>query len=217
MPALIFDLDGTLVDTAPDLLSATNAVLRSEGRRPVDPATLRHMVGFGARALIEQAMAATGAPVDPSRLPALIDIFLTHYRAHIADESVAFPGVVETLQKLTDAGRRLGVLTNKPQAMADLLLQALRLARFFPVIYGAGRMNYVKPDARIFHDVVRELGGEPGVMIGDSITDVQTARAAGAKVILVSYGYTPEPADRLGADAVAENFAAIPALVGTLA
>src|SRR4029078_3805356 len=104
MPALIFDLDGTLVDTAPDLLSATNAVLRSEGRRPVDPATLRHMVGFGASALSEKSMAATGAPVDPSRLPALIDIFLTHYRAHIADESVAFPGVVDTLQKLTDAG-----------------------------------------------------------------------------------------------------------------
>jgi phosphoglycolate phosphatase len=216
MPALIFDLDGTLVDTAPDLLSATNAVLRSEGRRPVDPATLRHMVGFGARALIEQAMAATGAPVDPSRLPALIDIFLTHYRAHIADESVAFPGVVETLQKLTDAGRRLGVLTNKPQAMADLLLQALRLARFFPVIYGAGRMNYVKPDARIFHDVVRELGGEPGVMIGDSITDVATARAAKAPIILVSYGYTPEPAHSLGADVVTDDFAQIPELLRKL-
>ena len=216
MPALIFDLDGTLVDTAPDLLAATNAVLRSEGRRLVDPATLRHMVGFGARALIEQAMAATGAPVEQSRLPVLVDIFLTHYRAHIADESVAFPGVVETLQELKDDGQRLGVLTNKPQAMADLLLQALRLKRFFPVIYGAGRMNYVKPDARIFHDVVRELGGETGVMIGDSITDVATARAAKAPVILVSYGYTPEPAHSLGGDAVTDDFAQIPDLVRKL-
>jgi len=216
MPALIFDLDGTLVDTAPDLLAATNAVLRSEGRRLVDPATLRHMVGFGARALIEQAMAATGAPVEQSRLPVLVDTFLTHYRAHIADESVAFPGVVETLQQLKDDGQRLGVLTNKPQAMADLLLQALRLERFFPVIYGAGRMNYVKPDARIFHDVVRELGGEPGVMIGDSITDVATARAAKAPIILVTYGYTPEPAHRLGGDAVADDFAQIPDLVSKL-
>jgi phosphoglycolate phosphatase len=95
-PALIFDLDGTLVDTAPDLLGATNAVLRSEGRRTVDPATLRHMVGFGARSLIEQAMAATGAPVETARLPALLDIFLAHYRSHIADESVAFPGVEQT-------------------------------------------------------------------------------------------------------------------------
>lgn len=216
MPALIFDLDGTLVDTAPDLLGATNAVLNSQGRATVDPATLRHMVGFGARSLIEQAMAATGTPVAPSELPKLVDIFLTHYRAHIADESAPFPGVVETLERLTAEGRRLGVLTNKPQEMADRLLEALKLERFFPVIYGAGRMNYVKPDARIFHDVVRELGGEPGIMIGDSITDVATARAAKAPIILVSYGYTPEPAHSLGGDVVTDDFTQIPALAQAL-
>jgi phosphoglycolate phosphatase len=215
-PALIFDLDGTLVDTAPDLLGATNAVLKSQGRPPVDPGTLRHMVGFGARSLIEQAMAATGTSAPPSELPALVEIFLTHYRAHIADASVAFPGVVETLQQLSDAGERLGVLTNKPQEMADLLLGALKLDRFFGVIYGAGRMSYVKPDARIFHDVVRDLGGEPGIMIGDSITDVATARAAKAPVILVSYGYTPRPAHTLGSDAVTDSFAEIPRLVRAL-
>jgi len=216
MPALIFDLDGTLVDTAPDLLGATNAVLKSQGRTTVDPATLRHMVGFGARSLIEQAMAATGTPVAAPELPELVDIFLTHYRAHIADESAPFPGVVETLERLTAEGRRLGVLTNKPQEMADLLLRALKLERFFPVIYGAGRMNYVKPDARIFHDVVRELGGEPGIMIGDSITDVATARAAKAPIILVSYGYTPEPAHSLGGDVVTDDFTQIPALAQAL-
>jgi len=215
-PALIFDLDGTLVDTAPDLLGATNAVLKSQGRPSVDPGTLRHMVGFGARSLIEQAMAATGTSAPPSELPALVEIFLTHYRAHIADASVAFPGVVETLQQLSDAGERLGVLTNKPQEMADLLLGALKLDRFFGVIYGAGRMSYVKPDARIFHDVVRDLGGEPGIMIGDSITDVATARAAKAPVILVSYGYTPHPAHTLGSDAVTDSFAEIPRLVRAL-
>jgi phosphoglycolate phosphatase len=215
-PALIFDLDGTLVDTAPDLLGATNAVLLSQGRCTVDPGTLRHMVGFGARALIEQAMAATGTPVEPSELPALVDLFLTHYRAHIADESAAFPGVEDTLERLAAEGERLAVLTNKPQEMADLLLRALGLDRFFAVVYGAGRMSYVKPDARIFHDVVRELGGEPGVMIGDSITDVATARAAKAPVILVSYGYTPQPAHTLGGDAVTDNFADIPRLVRAL-
>ena len=215
-PALIFDLDGTLVDTAPDLLGATNAVLSSQGRQTVDPATLRHMVGFGARSLIEQAMAATGTPVEPSELPALVDIFLAHYRAHIADESVAFPGVEETLTELKAEGGRLAVLTNKPQEMANLLLNALKLDRFFPVIYGAGRMSYVKPDARIFHDVVRDLGGEPGIMIGDSITDVATARAAKAPVILVSYGYTPQPAHSLGGDAVTDRFTDIPILVRSL-
>ncbi len=209
---LIFDLDGTLVDTAPDLLHATNAVLRSDGRRLVDPATLRHMVGFGARSLITQAMAATGAPVEDARLPELVDRFLLHYRAHIADESRPFPGVEATLQALADDDVPMAVLTNKPQEMADLLLKALGLDRFFPVVYGAGRMSYVKPDARIFHDVVRDLGTPGGIMIGDSITDVKTARAARAPIILVSYGYTPEPAHLLGGDAVTDDFARIPQL-----
>jgi phosphoglycolate phosphatase len=217
-PALIFDLDGTLVDTAPDLLGATNAVLRSAGRREVDPATLRHMVGFGARSLIQQAFAATGAPTEDAQLPELVDRFLVHYRAHIADGSVPFPGVEETLAVLQADGARMAVLTNKPQEMADLLLAALKLDRFFPVVYGAGRMTYVKPDARIFHDVVRDLGGAAeAIMIGDSVTDVATARAAGAPVILVSYGYTPEPASALGADAVTDDFADIPRLARRLA
>ena len=217
-PALIFDLDGTLVDTAPDLLGATNAVLRSERRHEVDPATLRHMVGFGARSLITQAMAATGAPVGgDAHLSELVERFLVHYRAHIADASVPFPGVEETLEALARDGRHLAVLTNKPQEMAELLLAALKLDRFFPVIYGAGRMSYVKPDARIFHDVVRDLTAERGIMIGDSVTDLQTGRAAEAPVILVSYGYTPEPAETLGADAVTGDFREIPRLVDRFA
>jgi len=217
LPALIFDLDGTLVDTAPDLLGATNAVLRSEGREQIDPATLRHMVGFGARSLIQQAMAATGTPVEDARLPELVDRFIVHYRAHIADASLPFPGVEETLAALQAGGKRLAVLTNKPHDMAVLLLDKLRLSRFFPVIYGAGRMSYVKPDARIFHDVVRDLGGEPGIMVGDSITDVATARAANALVILVNYGYTPEPAHTLGGDVVTGDFRDIPRLARDLA
>lgn len=214
--ALIFDLDGTLVDTAPDLLGATNAVLRSEGRRDVDPATLRHMVGFGARSLIMQAFAATGAPAQDALLSELFDRFLVHYRAHIADASVPFAGVEATLERLAGEDWRMGVLTNKPQELAELLLKALKLDRFFAVIYGAGRMSYVKPDARIFHDVVRDLDAAGGLMIGDSVTDVATARAAKAPVILVSYGYTPEPAASLGADAVTDDFTRIPELARRL-
>ena len=212
VPGLIFDLDGTLVDTAPDLLGATNAVLRSEGRGEVDPATLRHMVGFGARSLISQAMAATGAPAEDAVLPELVTRFVDHYRAHIADFSAPFEGVEETLAALAAKGVPLAVLTNKPQELADLLLKALKLDRFFSVIYGAGRMSYVKPDARIFHDVMRDLNAATAIMIGDSITDVATARAARAPVILVSYGYTPEPAHTLGGDAVTDDFRQIPAL-----
>jgi len=217
LPALIFDLDGTLVDTAPDLLGALNAVLRAEGRHGLDTTTLRHMVGFGAHSLIEQAMRASGEAVTPERLPALVDAFIAHYRAHLADESRPFPHVVETLAALAKDGARMGVLTNKPQELTGPLLEKLNLARFFGAIHGAGRYDYVKPDPRVFHHVVEELGGGRAIMIGDSKTDVATARAAKAPVILLSYGYTPEPAHTLGADAVLDDFADVPAWVRKLA
>ena len=214
--ALIFDLDGTLVDTAPDLLEATNAVLKAQGRVPVDPTTLRHMVGFGARSLITQAFAATGAPASDADLPRLVADFLTHYRANIASHSKPFPHVRETLAALQAKETRMGVLTNKPQELTDLLLPALKLDRYFDSIFGAGARPYTKPDPRLFDDVRAALGGGPAIMVGDSVTDVKTARAAKAPVILVSYGYTPEPAATLGADAVTDDFAEIPSLARKL-
>jgi len=208
---LIFDLDGTLADTSPDLLGATNAVLTARGRPKLDLDHLRHMVGFGAVALITQAMEASGAPAAEGDMPALVAIFLDHYRHHIADGSRLFPGVTETLAALKQDGARLGVLTNKPQDLTDLLLPRLGLAEMFSAVYGAGRKPYTKPDPRIFRDVVAELSGDgPAVMIGDSITDLNTARAAGAPCILMSYGFTPVPAKDLGADIVLDEFAQLP-------
>jgi phosphoglycolate phosphatase len=215
---LIFDLDGTLVDTAPDLLAATNAVLAQEGRPGVAPETIRHMVGFGASSLIRQAMAATGAPAAETDLPRLVDAFIAHYRLNIAAESQPFPGVADTLAALSQAGARLGVLTNKRQELTDLLLPRVALDRYFGAVLGAGRIAFNKPDARCFETVVAELGGSGAgaLMIGDSATDVATARNAGVKVILVSFGYTPEPAHKLGADAVVDDFAQIPELARAL-
>src|SRR3569623_1432373 len=209
-PALIFDLDGTLADTAPDLLGATNAVLVARGRPMLDLTSLRHMVGFGARALIAQAMEASGTPVSEEEMPPLVEIFIAHYRAHIADGTRQFPGVAETLEALRARGARLGGLTNKPQGLTDLLLPRLGLDGLFAAVYGAGRKSYTKPDPRIFHEVVEDAGGAPGVMIGDSITDLNTARGAGAPCILFSYGFTPVPAAELGADLVLDDFAALP-------
>jgi phosphoglycolate phosphatase len=216
LPALIFDLDGTLVDTAPDLLGATNAVLKDQGRKTLDPQTLRHMVGFGARSLIQQAFAATGEPATDEQLVRLVDAFMVHYRAHLADGSVPFAGVVETLETLKTSGAKMGVLTNKPHELTVPLLKALDLGRFFGAIHGAGRYSYNKPDPRVFHHIVEELTGDPhapAVMIGDSATDVATARAAKAPILLLSYGYTPQPAATLGADAVTDDFRQIPMLV----
>jgi phosphoglycolate phosphatase len=220
-PALIFDLDGTLADTSPDLLGATNAVLAARKRPLLDLAHLRHLVGFGARALIDQAFAASGAPVTEDEMPGLVDIFLAHYRAHIADGTRLFPHVAETLESLKAQGARLGVLTNKPQELTDPLLPLLGLDGLFAAIYGAGRKPYTKPNPRIFHDVVTDLsngsgGGGPAVMIGDSITDLNTARAAGAPCILMSYGFTPVPASELGADIVLDDFAQLPDAIARL-
>ena len=211
-PTLIFDLDGTLADTSPDLLGATNAVLAARGRPRLDLDHLRHMVGFGAVALITQAMQAGGAPVAEGDMPALVEIFLDHYRHHIADGTRLFPGVAETLAVLKLDGARLGVLTNKPQELTDLLLPRLGLGEMFGAVYGAGRKPYTKPDPRIFHDVVGDLSGDAdtAVMIGDSITDLNTARAAGAPCILMSYGFTPVAARDLGADIVLDEFRDLP-------
>jgi phosphoglycolate phosphatase len=216
-PALIFDLDGTLVDTAPDLLGATNAVLAAEGRKAIDPVSLRHMVGFGAGALITQAFAATGPAVADGALPGLVEIFIAHYRAHIADFSRPFAGVEETLKLLKDSGARLGILTNKPAELTGPLLDRLGMTGLFTAIYGAGRKAYTKPDPRIFHDVVTDCGGGPAVMIGDSITDLSTAQAAGAPCILMSYGYTPVPASELGANLVLDDFTQLPAALKKMA
>jgi phosphoglycolate phosphatase len=160
----------------------------------------------------------TGDAVEPERLNVLIDDYIAHYKKHVAVASRPFDGVVETLDALKAEGVPMAVLTNKPQELADMVLADLGLTGYFNAIWGAGRMSYTKPDARIFHDVVRDTGalGLTAIMVGDSITDVQTARAAGAPVILVNYGYTPEPAEQLGGDAVTGDFAKIPGIVREL-
>lgn len=215
-PALVFDLDGTLVDTAPDLLGALNAILLREGRPPVNHADLRHLVGFGARTMLAEAFKMTGEPADEDRLSGLMDAYIAHYKKHIAVASRPFPGVRKTLERLKAEGTRMAVLTNKPQELTDALLPRLGLEGMFAAVYGAGRKAYTKPDPRIFHEVVDDCGGTPGVMIGDSITDLNTARAAAAPCILFSYGFTPVPAAELGADLVLDDFAELPGALARL-
>lgn len=217
-PALIFDLDGTLVDTAPDILGALNAVLVGEGRRPMERADLHHLVGHGAKLMLGEAFARTGARPAADRLPPLIDSFIAHYREHLTDGSQPFPHVEPVLIKLKSEGACMGVLTNKPEELAAPLLRGLGLAEYFDAIHGAGRYSYAKPDPRVLRHILDALGAhhEDAIMIGDSATDVATARAAGIPVILLSYGYTPEPAHTLGADVVVDSFAEIPDAIRSL-
>jgi phosphoglycolate phosphatase len=215
---IVFDLDGTLVDTAPDLLAALNAVLTVEGHTPVVPKELRHLVGHGARAMFEHALLRTEAPVPGARLSALTEKFLAYYRANIAKGSRPFPGVPETLDLLAAQGAGLGVCTNKAQDLTELLLDELELTRHFPAIFGGGRTPYSKPDQRHLLEVVTALKGdkERAVLVGDSPVDVAAAHAAGIPVIAMSYGYTPVPVHELGADAVADDFAELPGIISRL-
>jgi phosphoglycolate phosphatase len=216
--SVIFDLDGTLVDTAPDLLAALNAVLTRAGHRAVAPGELRHLVGHGVRHLFERAFRETGTVVPDAAMDAYGEEFLDFYRSNIARQSKPFPRVPETLAQLTMGGAGLGICTNKPHDLTELLLAELRLAHHFPAVLGTGRTAYNKPDPRHVLDVIAALKGSRrrAVMVGDSPVDVAAARAADIPVIAMSYGYTPVPASELGADAVADDFAALPELISGL-
>ena len=216
--AILFDLDGTLVDTAPDLLASLNAVLTRVGHRPVVPRELRSMVGHGVKALFERAFKETGTAVSPEQLAHYSTEFLTHYRANIAHESRPYPHVRETLEALADTGAILGVCSNKPQELTDLLLAKLDLAWHFGAVYGGGRAKHNKPAADHVLELLDALKGTLGraVMVGDSTVDVAAARAANIPVIVMSYGYTPVAAHEMGGDAVADDFAALPGLIARL-
>ncbi|WP_342642767.1 phosphoglycolate phosphatase [Rhodoligotrophos ferricapiens] len=206
--SLIFDLDGTLVDTAPDLADAMNAVLLRHDRRTIPAERVRHMVGHGARALMALGFAETGKAADDALLDQLYGEFLDHYLDHIADESVLFPSARRALVSLREAGAQLGILTNKPEQAALKLLRALDCAEPFRAVIGGDSLKVKKPDPECYREVLRRMGGDlaRSVMIGDSETDVLTARAAGVPVIAVSFGYTPEPVASFAPDLIIDSY-----------
>jgi phosphoglycolate phosphatase len=210
---VVFDLDGTLVDTAPDLTAALNAVMAREGRPLVPLDDVRHMVGRGARVLIERAMASTGQPWDAATIDDLVAHFIDYYDGNIAATSRAFDDAEAVCRRLSAQGRKLGVCTNKPERLSLKLLDELKLRDLFPVVLGADSRPYRKPDPRHLLDTISALGGRPesAVMIGDSDTDVNTARAAAIPVIAVSFGYTETPVRELWADLVIDHFAELEA------
>jgi phosphoglycolate phosphatase len=215
---IAFDLDGTLVDTAPDLLRALNQVLHEEGLAPLDYDKARMMVGRGAKSLIEQGYAATGLPLSPDNSPALVERFVAVYRERIAAESRPFPGVVEALETLAQAGAELVVCTNKRTDLSIALLDALDLSRHFTAVVGADAAPAAKPDARHLIFAIEQAGGDVAhaLMVGDSITDVNAARNAGVPVIVTSFGYTDIPPADLGAAAVIDHFDQLPKLALSL-
>jgi phosphoglycolate phosphatase len=211
---IAFDLDGTLVDTAPDLVGALNQVLDEQGLAHLSFAKARAMVGRGAKHMIERGYAATGLPLSPDNSPALLERFIALYRARIAAESRPFPGVVEALTALRRAGAELVVCTNKRTDLSIALLDELDLSRHFAAVVGADAAPAAKPDARHLLFAIGEAGGrtDRALMVGDSITDLTAARNAGVPVVITSFGYTEIPPADLGGDALMDHYDQLPAL-----
>ncbi len=194
-PLLVFDLDGTLAETAPDLAATLNVILAREGLQPVPYETARKMIGGGARLMIERGLARNGARLPEEKVDRLFDDFLAYYEAHIADASTLYPGVVAALDRFEEAGWRFAVCTNKIEQASILLLKALGIADRFAVICGKETFPVSKPDQRALLMAIEKAGGrhENAIMVGDSKVDVETARNAGVPIIAVDFGYTDEP------------------------
>jgi phosphoglycolate phosphatase len=209
---VVFDLDGTLVDTAPDLVGTLNVILAEEGLRPLAMVHARDLIGHGARRLLERGFQAAGEPLPDDRIPALFDRFIARYRAHIADESRPFPGVVEALESLRADGARLAVCTNKPTGLSKALLDALDLSRLFDAVVGPDAAPAAKPDPRHLEAAIAAAGGatDRAILVGDAATDAGAARAARVPLILVSFGYTETPAADLAPDILIDHFDQLP-------
>jgi phosphoglycolate phosphatase len=212
---IVFDLDGTLVDTAPDLVDALNAVLAREGLSAVAFDTARPMIGGGARHLIERGLAAHGRVCSAEEVNRLYGDFVKHYADHIADRSRPFPGLCAALDELASTGCRFVVCTNKLEWLSVRLLDALGLKDRFAAICGQDTFGVQKPDPLILYKAIAAGGGVPdrAVMVGDSLTDVATARAAKVPIIAVDFGYTDAPVSTFGPDRVIDHFERLPATV----
>jgi phosphoglycolate phosphatase len=207
-PTLVLDLDGTLADTAPDLAATLNVILANEGFSPIPLSEIRSMIGAGARALLERGLAANGDAPTKARVDALYPRFISHYEAHIANETRLFPGAEAALARFLRDGWRLAVCTNKLESLSIELMRALGVAQHFAAICGGDTFRFKKPDPRHLTATVARAGGDPAraVMVGDSGTDISTARAAGVPVVAVDFGYTEVPVAGLAPDAVIGHF-----------
>jgi phosphoglycolate phosphatase len=194
LEALIFDLDGTLVDTAPDLHAATNHVLGLIDRKPITMAELRAFVGHGAMNLIERGVSATGEAVDQDTLKRLHKHFLEYYGDNIADHSIVFDGLLAVLDQAQSRGLKMGVCTNKVERLSHKLLTELNMMQRFGSLVGGDTLTVMKPDPSPLIEAATRLGVNPRniMMVGDSETDIRTAQNAGVPVLAVSFGYTSQ-------------------------
>ncbi|MET1415045.1 phosphoglycolate phosphatase [Roseibium sp. HPY-6] len=208
MTVLVFDLDGTLVSSMEDLVAALNAVLTANGHSAVPNEDVAHMVGMGAKVLIQRGLDYNQVTWTDELVEPLFHQFLEFYAANIAVHTRAFDGVVSSLENLREEGWKLAVCTNKAERLTLPLLEVLDLAKHFDAVVGGDTFPVSKPHAEPVHGAIERAGGriEGSIMIGDSGTDINAARNAGIPVIAVDFGYTPVPVTELGPDSVISHF-----------
>ncbi|CAA2140353.1 HAD family hydrolase [Hyphomicrobium sp. ghe19] len=214
---IVFDLDGTLIDTAPDLAEATNHVLATLGLDRINELEIRPFVGHGALAMIEGAVKAHGRKLSQRELHDLFEVFIVYYSAHIADYSVPYPHVIATLEGLKARGATLAVCTNKMEAQARAVLKTMKLDHYFSALTGRDSLGAYKPDPRHLTGTIALAGGRPetSIMIGDSETDIKTAKAASIPVVAVSFGYSVDPVASFGPDAIIDDYRHLPRAIET--
>ena len=212
---VVFDLDGTLADSAPDLAASLNHTLATLGRATLSEAAVRTMIGNGVRMLLRRGLAATGSASDAD-VDRASPLFMRYYAAHICDATRAYPGADAMLETLADAGAALATCTNKPEALARALIDALGWSGRFRAIVGGDTLPVRKPDPAPLLEAVARAGGGRAVLVGDSITDAETAAAAALPLVAVSFGYRDRPATTLGAAAVIDTFRDLPEALARL-
>lgn len=214
-----FDLDGTLIDTAPDLIGALNVVLVEEGLPPAPMSAVRQLIGHGLRAMLPRAYALAGVPISDERVTELWPRLLAVYESRIADESVPFPGCLDALAALRARGCRLAVCTNKAEGLARLLLDKLDMTRCFDAVVGGDTLPVRKPDPAPLREAVLRAGGDPAraILVGDASPDVGAARAMGAPCLIASFGYNDAPPAELGGDRLFSHYSELEAALEALA
>lgn len=207
-PTIVFDLDGTLADTARDLVAVLNRVIEPHGLLPVERANIGHVAGQGAKAMIERAFVLQDRSIDVETHNHLFDLFLADYGETLADHTVLYPGALDCMEEFARDGWLLTVCTNKMESMARKLLEVLEVSDRFAAISGGDTFEFRKPDPRHIEKTIEAAGGDPGhsVMIGDSINDIAAAHAAGVVSVAVSFGYADRPVEELAADMVIHSF-----------
>jgi len=213
--AIVWDLDGTLVDSAPDLASALNAVLDKRGFFTLSISDVRKMIGNGVPKLVERGFNAVGIRPDPVQLDELVAMFVTEYKACATENTRPYPGIVEALREIQSMNIPMGICTNKPEAFTRQILEGLGLTGYFSSVIGGDSTSTRKPDPEPVLACLHGLVSEPAssLMIGDSVHDVHAAQAAGVFIGVVPWGYRSAPVEELGADFVLHDATRLPGLI----